>query len=159
MKGKDKYFDHLIGDQNHQSSPEDIKMLKRIIKAQSEDYSEDEKMNFHRIGLHLKMKRYLDEPIKQIKPVGEFLNELLEIYKVKKTKFADLIEYENTNLHAVLKGRRRLNNKLATKIGAIFSIDPQLWMFIEAKNELAKFQKESNFSKSKYTLEKLKYAR
>lgn len=159
MKGKDKYFDHIIGEQNHQSSPEDIKMLKRIIKAQSEDYSEDEKMNFHRIGLHLKMKRYLDEPIKQIKPVGEFLNELLEIYKVKKTKFADLIEYENTNLHAVLKGRRRLNNKLATKIGAIFSIDPQLWMFIDAKNELAKFQKESNFLNSKYTLEKLKYAR
>lgn len=159
MKGKDKYFDHIIGEQNHKSSPEDIRMLKRIIKAHSEDYSEDEKMNFQRIGLHLSMKRYLSEPIKQIKPVGEFLNELLEIYKVKKTKFAELIDYENTNLHAVLKGRRRLNNKLATKIGSIFLIDPQLWMYIDAKNELAKYQKENAFNKSKYTLAKLKYAR
>jgi plasmid maintenance system antidote protein VapI len=159
MKEKDKYFDHIIGEQNHKSSLEDIKMLKRIIKAHSEDYTEDEKMNFQRIGLHLTMKRYLAEPIKQIKPVGEFLNELLEIYKVKKTKFAELIDYENTNLHAVLKGRRRLNNKLATKIGSIFSIDPQLWMYIDAKNELAKYQKENVISKSKYTLAKLKYAR
>ena len=159
MKGKDKYFDHIIGEQSCKSSPTDIKMLKRIIKAHSEDYSEEEKMNIQRIGIHLSMKRYLSEPIKQIKPVGEFLNELLDIYKVKKTKFAELIDYENTNLHAILRGRRRLNNKLATKIGSIFLIDPQLWMYIDAKNELAKFHKENKFQKSKYTLEKLKYAR
>lgn len=159
MKGKEKHFDHLIGEQNHKSSPEEIKLLKRIIKAHSEDYSEDERMNFQRIGLHLRMKRYLSEPIKQIKPVGEFLNELLEIYKVKKTKFAELIDYESTNLHAVLRGRRRLNNKLATKIGSIFSIDPQLWMYIDAKNELATYQKENKISKVKYCIKQLKYAR
>ncbi len=159
MRSKDKYFDHLIGEQNQESNPEEIKMIKRIITAHSEDYTEDEKMNFKRIGLHLRMKRYLEEPIVQIKPAGEFLNELLEIYKVKKTKFAELIEYENTNLHAVLRGRRRLNNKMATKIGSIFSIDPELWMYIDVKNELAKYQKENKFQKSKYTLEKLKTTR
>ena len=159
MRGKNKYFDQILGEQNSMSNPEEIKMLKRIIKADSEDYSEEEKMNFKRIGLHLRMKRYLAEPIKNIKPVGEFLNELLEIYKVKKVKFAEIIDYENTNLHAVLKGRRRLNNKLASKIGSIFSIDPQLWMYIDAKNELAKYQKENKLLKSKYSLEKLKYAR
>lgn len=159
MKGKEKHFDHLIGEQNHKSSQEEIKLLKRIIKAHSEDYSEDERMNFQRIGLHLRMKRYLSEPIKQIKPVGEFLNELLEIYKVKKTKFAELVDYESTNLHAVLRGRRRLNNKLATKIGSIFSIDPQLWMYIDAKNELATYQKENKISKLKYSIKQLKYAR
>ena len=159
MRGKNKYFDHIIGEQNHQSNPDDLKMLKRIIKAHSEEYSQDEKMNFQRIGLHLEMQRYLSEPIKQIIPVGKFLNELLEIYKVKKTKFAELIGYESTNLHAVLKGRRRLNNKLATKIGLIFSIDPQLWMYIDAKNELAKYQKENVISKSKFCLERLKLAR
>lgn len=156
MTGKEKHFDHLIGEQNHKSSPEEIKLLKRIIKAHSEDYSEDERMDFQRVGLHLRMKRYLSEPIKQIKPVGEFLNELLEIYKVKKTKFAELIDYENTNLHAVLRGRRRLNNKLATKIGSIFSIDPQLWMYIDAKNELATYQKENKILKSKYSIKQLK---
>lgn len=159
MTKKNKYFDHIIGKQESNANPEEIKILKRIINAHSEDYTDDERMNFQRIGLHLRMKKYLASPIKHIKPVGEFLNELLDIYKVKKTKFAELIDYENTNLHAVLKGRRRLNNKLATKIGSIFSIEPQLWMFIDAKNELAKFQKEHKFSKKKYTIDKLKYAR
>ena len=154
-----EHFDHILGEQNSTTDAKDIKMLKRIIKAHSEDYSEDEKMNFQRIGLHLRMKSYLSEPIKQIIPAGQFLKELLEIYKVKKTKFTELIDYENSNLHAVLQGRRRLNNKLATKIGTMFSIDPQIWMFVDAKNELAKFQKDKNFSKSKYTIDKLKYAR
>lgn len=156
---KNKHFDHLLGEQNSTTNKSELKMLKRIIKAHSEDYPEDKIMNFQRIGLHLKMKRYLAEPFNQIIPVGVFLNELLDIYKVKKIKFAELIDYENTNLHAVLKGRRRLNNKLAIKIGSIFSIDPQLWMYIDAKNELAKFKRENKFSKSKYTIEKLKYAR
>lgn len=136
-----------------------MKILQRIIIAHAEEYSEEERMNFKRIGLHLRMKSYLFEPIKEIIPAGQFFKELLETYKVKKTKFSQLIDYENSNLHAVLRGRRRLNNKLATKIGTIFSIDPQIWMFIDAKNELAKFQKEKNFSKSKYTIDKLKYAR
>lgn len=155
----DKNFDHILGEQNSNSNPKDLKMLKNIIKAHSDDYSEDEKMNFQRIGLHLRMKRYLSEPISHIIPTGHFLKELLEIYKVKKIKFAELIEYENSNLHAVLKGRRRLNNKLATKIGTMFSIDPQLWMFIDAKNELAKFQKDKSYLKSKYSIDQLKYAR
>lgn len=159
MRKTNKYFDHILGEQNSTSNSDEIKILKRIIKAHSEDYTENEKMNFQRIGLHLRMKRYLTDPIKKIYPVGEFLKELLEIYKVKKIKFAELIDYENTNLHAVLKGRRRLNNKLATKIGLIFSIDPQLWMYIDAKNELAKYQKDNKFPKKKYSLDKLKYAR
>ena len=53
MKGKDKYFDHIIGKQDHKSTPEDIKLLKRIIKAHSARYSEDEKRDFKRIGLLL----------------------------------------------------------------------------------------------------------
>lgn len=159
MTKKGKHFDQIIGEQNHNSSPEEIELVKRIIKAHSEGYPDEERMNFQRIGLHLSMQRYLSEPIKEVKPIGEFLNELLNIYKVKKTKFADLIDYESTNLHAVLKGRRRLNNKLAIKIGTIFSIDPQLWMFIDAKNELADFQKRNKISKAKYNLKQLKYAR
>jgi len=60
MTKKIKYFDHRLGEQNSDSNPVDIKMLKRIIKAHSED--------FQRIGLHLRIKRHLEEPIKQIKP-------------------------------------------------------------------------------------------
>ena len=105
------------------------------------------------------MKEYLANPIKKIITTGDFLTELLTIYKLKKIRFAEFIEYENTNLHAVLKGRRKLNNILASKIGSIFSIAPELWLFIEAKNELAKYNKENRTLENKYTLENLKYVR
>jgi|GEM_PF-2057914 len=153
---KQHHFDHILGEQNAKTDTKDVEILKRIIKAHSEEYFDEEKMDFKRIGLHLRMKRYLAEPIKEIIPVGHFLKELLEIYGVKKIKFAEFIEYENSNLHAVLQGRRRLSNKIALKIGAIFLIDPQIWMFVDAKNELLKFQKEKKFMKSKYTIDRLK---
>lgn len=159
MSEEHKYFDQFLGEQDAVTDHDDVVMLKRIIEAHSKGYSDEETMNFKRIGLHLRMKRYFSEPISTIKPVGEFLDELLSIYKVKKTKFAELIDYESSNLHAVLKGRRRLNNKLAMKIGLIFSIDPQLWMYIDAKNELAKYQLEHKLSSRIYSLEKLKQAR
>ena len=44
-------------------------------------------------------------------------------------------------------------NDLADKIGSIFSIDPQIWMYIDAKNELSKFQKENKISSKKYSLD------
>jgi len=153
------YQDHILGEQHGTTSAEELHMLRRIIKVDSEKYTEEERMNFHRIGLHLRMRRYLEQPIKKIILTGEFLGELLNIYKVKKIKFAELINYESSNLHAILKGRRRMSNKIAIKVGAIFSIDPQLWMFIEAKNELAKFRANNDIPTSLYTIDKLRETR
>ena len=61
MKDTNKYFDQIIGEQNYKSNPDELIMLKRIIKADSENYTEDEKMNFQRIGLHLRMQRELSD--------------------------------------------------------------------------------------------------
>lgn len=155
----EKYFDHRIGNDESEIKKDELKMLQRIIKSHSEGYSDEERMNFQRVGVHLKMKEYLSNPILEIIPVGEFLNQLLGIYKLKKTKFAEVIDYENTNLHAVLKGRRKLNNKLATKIGLMFSIEPELWMFIEAKNELMRYKKENKGLSKRYSMKKLRHAR
>ena len=70
---------------------------------------------------------------------GDFLSKLFNVYHIKKSKFAKHIGYENANLHALLKGRRKFNSKLAMIMGQTFNIDPEIWLFIDAKNELKAF--------------------
>jgi len=55
-------------------------------------------------------------------------------------------------LHALLKGRRKFNSKLASTIGEIFKIEPETWLFIEVKNELKDYTSNNNFKLKKFNL-------
>ena len=103
----EKYFDHILGDQDSKVNKDELKMFKRIINAHVQDYSEAERMNFQRIGVHLRMKEYVSSPIKKIITTGAFLNELLTIYKIKKVKFAEVIDYEKHKSSRCIKRTKK----------------------------------------------------
>lgn len=148
-------FDHIIGQNNTKMSPEDLKIYQRIIKAHSEEQSTEDKQMVQHISLRLEMEDYLKSKTSKIKPAGLFLERLLKIYNIKKSEFAKFIEIERTNFYALLKGRRKFNNEIASKVGETFKIDPQLWMFIEAKNEMKEYNCKSQTDSKKYTLANL----
>jgi len=136
---KNKYFDHILGKQKDSTKNEYKSLTKNILDALIKDLPKEELAENQRIGVKLEMKTYLKSESKETVLAGEFLNKLIEIYNIKKTKFAEFLEIENANLHALLRGRRKFNSKIATAVGDIFKIDPELWMYIEVKNELKKF--------------------
>ena len=148
-------FDHLIGDENSQLSKEDLKIYQRIIKAHSEEQTIEDKRSIKHISLRLEMEDYLDSNTSEIKMAGTFLERLLKIYNVKKSHFAEYIDIERTNFYALLKGRRKFNNIIATKVGETFNIDPELWMFIEAKNEMKDYKCEAHEEGKEYNIANL----
>ena len=148
-------FDHIIGENNSQMSPQDLKIYQRIIKAHSEEQSTEDKQMVQHISLRLEMEGYVKSNNSTIKPAGLFLERLLKIYNIKKSEFAEFIEIERTNFYALLKGRRKFNTIIASKVGETFKIDPQLWMFIEAKNEMKEYECESQTHTKEYTLANL----
>ena len=152
-----KYFDHILGKQKDDTSEQDQKLTKNILDAYIKELPKEELKENQRIGIKLRMKSYLNSDTKETIEAGEFLNNLFAIYNIKKSKFAEFIGIENGNLHALLKGRRKFNSKIATIVGETFSIDPQLWMFIEAKNELLKFNTASKKKRGKVDLAKLSH--
>ena len=79
-----------------------------------------------RIGVKLEMKTYLQSDTKETVLAGEFLTKLLTIYNIKKTKFAEFLEIENANIHALLRGRRKFISIIATIVGDMFKINPEL---------------------------------
>ncbi len=148
-------FDHIIGQNNSEMSQQDLKIYQRIIKAHSEEQSTEDKQIVQHISLRLEMEDYIKSNNFAIKPAGLFLERLLIIYNIKKSEFAEFINIERTNFYALLKGRRKFNNIIASKVGKTFSINPQLWMFIEAKNELKEYHCEPITDNKEYTLSNL----
>jgi plasmid maintenance system antidote protein VapI len=156
---KDKYFDQLIGTQKDLTTDQDRQLTKNILDAYIKELPKEELAENQRIGVKLEMKSYLKSDTKETIIAGEFLNKLIAIFNIKKTKFAEYLGVENANLHALIKGRRKFNSKIATIVGEAFNISPELWMFIEAKNELKKFNLSTNSKRKKLDLYELSHDR
>jgi len=154
-----KYFDHILGTQFDDTSEQDVKLTKRILDAMIQEQPIEELRKNQHIGVKLEMNDYLLSDTKKITRTGDFLFRLFNIYNINKTKFAEHIGYESANLHALLKGRRKFNSNLASKIGEIFNIDPEIWLFIEAKNELKEFHTNKTRKLKNVSLKQLSHDR
>lgn len=146
----------LIGIQSNKVDKAEAEIIKRIIEAHSKSQSRNEIIEHKMIGLRFGLNSYLNEPIDgKIIEAGEFLNEILKIYSVKKNRFAKYIGLSEPNLHALLKGRRKINNEIAKKLELIFDIDAQAWLYIETKNAIKKFNLSSKISDKDYSIKEL----
>lgn len=146
----------LIGIQSNRIDRSETEIIKRIIEAHSKSQSNDEIIDNKMIGVKLSLSNYLTEPIEaKVYEAGEFLNDILRIYNIRKNRFAKYIGLSEPNLHALLKGRRKINNEIARKLELIFDIDAQAWLYIETKNDIKKFNKTNSISKNDYTIEAL----
>lgn len=153
------YFDHILGEQNPTTDLEAQEAVKNYILNHSENLSEKDRMDNLKFSIQIEMWLYLNGDNKKLFiPTGEFLEKLLSAYKISKTRFAEYIELERTNLHAIIKGKRKFNSTLAKKIEQIFKIPAILWLQIETKNELVTFD-QSKKLKTKYSLKKLMHDR
>jgi addiction module HigA family antidote len=98
------------------------------------------------------MESYLSEQTKSPKAAGAFLEQFLDIIDIKKKDFAEYIDYEPSNLTAILKGRRKINSEMAIKLGQIFKMNPAIWLHIESKNELLQELASEKIDYNRYSL-------
>lgn len=152
---KNEAFDHLIGQNNTKMTDKDLKIYQRIIEAHAKEQPLEDQQSVQHISLRMEMETYLNSNSPTINHAGSFLERLLNIYNIRKSAFAEFIDLEKTNFYALLKGRRKFNNILAKKVGETFNIDPEIWMYIEAKNELKSFNALSKLDSEKYSLQNL----
>lgn len=145
-----------LGEALVNTNSRDFIELKSMIKKLSSSQSEEERIENGFLSIRFQMESYLNNPSGQIIPAGVFLEKFLEVISVKKKDFAKYIDVEESNLSALLKGRRKINADLARKLGEIFKVDPSIWLFIESRNELAIHEvKEKEEPYGKYSLDDL----
>lgn len=146
----------LIGMQSNKVDKTEAKIIMRIIDAHSKSQSIEEVIENQMIGVKFSLNKYLNDSLESdVVDAGKFLNDILSIYKIKKNKFAKYIGLSEPNLHALLKGRRKINNEIAKKLELIFNIDAQAWLYVETKNEIKKFNSTNKISSKEYSIEEL----
>ena len=146
----------LVGIQSNNIDKSEAEIIKRIIDAHSKLQSNEEVIENKMIGVKFSLNKYLaDKMDSDLVEAGEFLNDILRIYNIKKNKFARYIGLSEPNLHALIKGRRKINNDIAKKLELIFEIDAQAWLYIETKNEIKKFNATSKISNDDYSIKEL----
>lgn len=135
---------------------EDYKALQKAIIDHSKQRTPEQKTKTRLWSLRLQMETYVScEKPKSFVEVGTYLKEHIKAIGVKNKNFANYIEIEESNLSAIITGRRKINTTLAYKLGEMFNLDPGLWLRIQNRNELLKLKKEGKTGNKKYELDDL----
>lgn len=144
-----------MGESLINTSSEEFKVLQAKIKDLYRDQPEKEIINNNLLSLRFQMERYLEEPYSEIIEVGYFLKECVKSTNIRSKTFAEYIGFRESNLSALYTGKRKISIDLAIKLGAIFSIEPSLWIHIQSKNELTKMAIENKGIYSNYSIDDL----
>lgn len=140
----------LIDTNSHE-----FRELRLIINKISNDQPEKTKLENQLLSIRFQMEEYLNKnDPDEIIEAGQFVKDFLNVLKIKSKKFAEYIEYEESNLSALYKGRRRINSDLAMKFGKVFKVDPAIWLHIQSKNDLIEVSKKEKKYES-YKIEDL----
>lgn len=74
--------------------------------------------------------------------VLDFVKLYLKILKISQKELANIFEMKDTNLYKYLIGDRKLNNDLVLKLSSFSHTPPEVWYYIQTKNDLNELMKE-----------------
>jgi addiction module HigA family antidote len=142
------------------TNSEDFIALRKAIEAHAAQQTKEEKIAIELLSLKFRMQSYVrgdeDHPdVAASKTAGEYLKEHLKAIGVKNKDFAKYVGLEDSNLSAIINGRRKINVDLALKLGQIFEADSNLWLMVQSKNELIQLVQEDAVSYGRYGLDDL----
>ena len=134
----------------------DYKELQKSVQAHYKSRDKQDIIRFKVISLRLQMESYIaDHSPKNIKPPGFFLKEFISAIGIKNKEFAKFVHIEESNLSAIINGKRKINTELAFILGLTFDLNPNHWLLIQSKNELHRIREKENKDFNQYNLENL----
>lgn len=134
-----------------------MKRLRDFIISESEKQSPERKLRNELLSIRYQIEEYInkDQVEKEMKII-DFVKLYLESLDITQKKLANVFEMNQSNLHKYLKGERRMNPDLACKLSSFSHTKPELWYFVQAKNELLHLKNRSKAEDyEKYNYEKL----
>lgn len=137
------------------TNAKEFKILKEVIAKEAKQQSEDELLENTLLSVRFQMESYLKNEDNSIIEVGFFLKEFLRKLGIKNKFFAEYIGFQESNLSALFKGKRKISPDLAIKLGKIFRVNPILWIHIQSKNEVLKLKNENKEIYQEYSIDDL----
>jgi len=134
----------------------DYKGLRKAVQEHSKKQDKKERIRYKLISLRLQMDSYIQESSpNEVKSSGYFLKQFLKAIEIKNKEFANFIDIEESNLSAILNGKRKVNTELAFVLELLFNVNANTWLLIQNKNDLLKIQNKEGKKFSRYNLDSL----
>jgi plasmid maintenance system antidote protein VapI len=126
-------------------SQEDIDAVKSYITVESAKQSPERKLRNELLGIKYQMQDYIkNDEIDKEMSIIDFVKLYLKSLKLTQRDLASAFEMKDTNLYKYLKGDRKLNTDIVFKLSAFSHTQPELWYYIQTKNELRQIVKEKD---------------
>ncbi len=106
-----------------------------------------QKLKNEMLAIRYQMESYAINNINeldQIRTLEMFVEQFLQVLKFTKKRFALAVDTTDGNLKKYLLGERKFNIDLAMKFGHFFHTPPDLWLNIQAKNDLILLSSNKN---------------
>lgn len=117
--------------------------LKDFILQESKKQSRERKLRNELLSIKYKIEDYIEnEQIEKEMKILDFVKLYLKTFNITQKRLAKAFDMQSPNLHKYLKGDRRLNPDVAFKLSSFSRTKPELWYFVQTKNELLSLKKE-----------------
>lgn len=116
-----------------------LSRIEAFIKHESEKQSEERILKSKLLAVQYEIEDYLESEnisLEKTLEIGHFVEMYLDELKLTKKRFANILGLQPSNLHKYLTGSRKINADLALKFSYFFNTSPEMWIMIQAKNEI-----------------------
>ncbi len=120
-----------------------MKSLREFILTESKKQSPERKLRNDLLAIKYQMEDYIEnENIENEMLILDFVKLYLKSLNITQRKLANVFEMKDTNLYKYLKGERKLNTDIVFKLSSFSHTPPELWYYIQTKNELYALRKK-----------------
>ena len=122
---------------------EKLSKLKDYILSASKKQSPERKLKNEMLAIKYQMQDYIEKDrIEQEMRILDFVRLYQRLLNLNQKKFASIFEMKDSNLYKYLIGERKLSPDLVLKLSSFSNTKPELWYYIEIKNELFELNRE-----------------
>lgn len=118
-------------------NPEKLDQLRDAILTESEKQSPERKLRNELLAINYRLEDYIaDEWPPSEMRILDFVKLYLQAMRLTHKELANAFGMKDPNLYKYLTGERKLNLDLVLKLSAFTHTKPEIWYYLEVKNEL-----------------------
>jgi plasmid maintenance system antidote protein VapI len=114
-----------------------VSKLREHILTESAKQSRERKLRNELLAIRYQMEDYIERDSHEHRmSVLDFVKLYLKALSISQRELADIFEMQDSNLYKYFTGERKLNSDLVMKLSHFLHTPPELWYYLQVKNEL-----------------------
>lgn len=117
--------------------PNKMNRLRDFILSESKKQSPERKLRNELLSIRFQIEDYIEkDKVENEMRIFDFVKLYLKSLNITQKDLAEFFEMRDSNLYKYLIGERKLNQDLVLKLSSFSHTPPEIWYYIQTKNEL-----------------------